>query len=134
MNWAFIADIIVSVHFGYVIFVVGALFVIILGGVLHWSFIRNIWFRAIHMVMILAVVFEAFFGISCPLTEWEYKLRIAAGQQNVINKSFVARLIHFLIFYDFPQIVFTIGYCLFGITVIISWWLFPPLLIRKQKE
>ena len=133
MNRSLYADLIVSIHFGYVIFVVGGLLVIILGGVLRWRFIRNFWFRVIHLAMILLVVFETLWGISCPLTDWEYELRIAAGQQNAASESFIARLIQQIIFYDFPLIVFTISYCLFGIAVLASWWLIPPLLPWKQK-
>ncbi|WP_461255851.1 DUF2784 domain-containing protein [Treponema sp. R80B11-R83G3] len=127
MNRSLIADLVVSIHFGYVTFVVGGLFVIILGGIFRWRFIKNFWLRAIHLAMILLVVFETLFGISCPLTDWEYELRITAGQQNVASESFIARLIHLLIFYDFPQIVFTIAYCVFGIAVIMTWWLIPPI-------
>ena len=134
MNRSLIADLIVSIHFGYVIFVVGGLFVIVLGGALRWRFIRNFWFRATHLAMILIVVFETIFGISCPLTDLEYELRTAAGQQNAADGSFVGRLIQQLIFYDFPLIVFTIGYCLFGIAVLTSWWLLPPLLPWKQRR
>jgi len=134
MNKSLIADLIVSIHFGYVTFVVGGLFVIILGGVLRWRFVKNFWFRAIHLAMILLVVFETLFGISCPLTEWEYELRIAAGQQNAGGESFIARLIHLLIFYNFPQIVFTVAYCVFGIAVLISWRLIPPILPWRKNR
>jgi hypothetical protein len=66
------------------------------------------------------------------LTDWEYELRVAAGQQNAAGGSFISRLIQILIFYDFPLIVFTIGYCLFGIAVLMSWYLIPPFLPWKQ--
>jgi hypothetical protein len=134
MNKSLIADLIVSIHFGFVIFVVGGLLVIILGGVLRWRFIRNFLFRAIHLAMILLVVFETLFDISCPLTDWEYDLRVAAGQQNVSGESFIARLIHLLIFYEFPQIVFTIAYCVFGIAVLMSWWLIPPVYPWRKRR
>ena len=134
MNKSLFADLIVSIHFVYVIFVIGGLFVIILGGILRWRFIKNFWFRAIHLAMILLVVFEALFGISCPLTDWEYELRIAAGQQNATDMAFVTRLIHQLIFYEFPQIVFTIAYCLFGAAVLATWWFIPPFLPWKQER
>jgi len=134
INKSLFADLIVSIHFGYVIFVVGGLFVIILGGILRWRFIKNFWLRVIHLAMILLVVFEALFGISCPLTDWEYELRIAAGQQNVASESFIARLIHLLIFYDFPQIVFTVAYCVFGTAVLLSWLLIPPCFPWKNRE
>ena len=134
MNSSLIADLVVVIHLVYVITVVSGLFVIPIGGALKWHFVRNFWFRAIHLAMILIVVFEALFGIVCPLTDWEYELRVAAGQQNVTNMSFIARLIHHLIFFEFPQYVFTAGYCLFGIAVLISWWLFPPLLPWHLKR
>jgi hypothetical protein len=134
MNRALIADIVVSIHFVYVIIVVGGLFVIIIGGVLRWHFIRNFWFRAIHLAMIMLVVFETVFEIPCPLTDLEYELRIAAGQQNATSELFIARLIQKIIFYDFPLIVFTISYCLFGMAVLISWWLIPPILPWKQGK
>jgi len=134
MNRSFIADLLVAIHFGWVMFIVLGLFVILLGGALRWRFVRNFWFRAIHLAMILIVVFEAVFGILCPLTVWEYELRVSIGQQDATDMPFVARLIHQLIFYEFPPIVFTIAYCLFGAAVLISWPFIPPLLPWKQKS
>ena len=134
MNWyAIFADLIVVIHFGYVAFVVFGLFVILLGGLLKWRFIRNFWFRVIHLMMILIVVAEALLGIVCPLTEWENTLRIAAGQQ-VSDVSFVARLIHQVMFFNFSPIVFTVAYCLFGLAVLTSWWLYPPNFPKWKKK
>jgi len=133
MNWyALLADLIVVIHFGYVAFVVLGLLIILLGGVLRWRFVRNFWFRAIHLTMILIVVIEALFKIVCPLTVWEYELRIAAGQQ-VSDLSFVARLVHQVMFFNFPPVVFTIAYCLFGLAVLASWWLYPPNFPKRKK-
>ena len=42
------------------------------------------------------------FGILCPLTVWAYDIRIAARRQKVSNVSFVAWLIHQLMFFEFP--------------------------------
>jgi hypothetical protein len=134
MNRPLIADFIVTIHLVYVIIVVAGLFVILFGGALRWRVIRIFWLRAIHLTMILTVVFEALFGISCPLTVWEYDLRAAAGQQGAAGMPFVPRLIHQLIFFDFPPIVFTAGYCLFGIAVLISWFFIPPILPWKQRR
>ena len=127
MNWyALLADLVAAFHFGYVAFAVVGLLIILTGGVLRRRFIRNFWFRTVHLAMILIVVVEALLEIVCPLTVWEYELRMAAGQQDVSNGSFVARLIHQLMFFDFSPIVFTIAYCLFGLAVLASWWLYPP--------
>jgi len=134
MNKSLSADLIVSIHFVIVAFNIGGMFVIILGGFLRWRFVRNFWFRAIHLAMILIVVFEALFGITCPLTDLEYDLRIAAGQYNASGESFIARLIHLIIFYDFSQIVFTFVYCVFGLAVLAAWRFFPPLYPWKNKN
>ena len=134
MNPSLIADLIVAIHLAYVTCVVSGLLVIFLGGALRWRFVRNFWFRAIHLAMILIVIIEALLGITCPLTDWEYELRVAAGQQDAANVSFVARLIHHLIFFEFPTIVFTIGYCCFGMAVLVSWRLIPPILPWGKKH
>ena len=85
-------------------------------------------------MMILIVVFESLLGMMCPLTVWENDLRMAAGQ-NVSEGSFVARLIHQLMFFEFPPAVFTVAYCLFGLAVLSSWRLYPPALPwKKEKE
>jgi len=133
MSKSLIADFIVTIHLGFVLFIVLGLFIILLGGALRWRFIRNFWFRVIHLAMILIVVFETVLGISCPLTVWEYELRVAAGQQDATDISFVTRLIHQLIFFEFPQIVFTVSYCLFGMAIVMAWWFIPPFLPRKRK-
>ena len=132
MNRSLLADMIVAIHLGYVTIVVFGLFAILLGGAFRWRFIRNFWFRTTHLAMILVVVFESLFGITCPITVWEHRLRAAAGHTDAAAMSFVARLIHQLIFYEFPPIVFTVGYCLFGLAVLASWWLVPPLLPWKR--
>ena len=133
-GYALLADLLAVVHFGYVAFVVLGLLVILIGWSLRCRFVRNFWFRTVHLVMILVVVLEALFGILCPLTVWEYDLRIAAGQKNVSDISFVSRLIHQLMFFEFPPIVFLIGYCLFGFAVLASWWLIPPALPWTQRK
>jgi len=132
-SYAFLADLIVAIHLGYVVFVAFGLPVILLGGTFRWRFVRNFWFRAIHLAMIMIVAFQALLGIACPLTVWEYDLRVAAEQEYAADVSFIARLIHQLIFFDFPPVVFTVGYCLFGFAVLASWRIFPPVLPWKRK-
>lgn len=120
-----LADLIVVVHGLYVATVVFGLVFIFAGALMRWSAVRNFWFRTIHLAMIALVVVEALFGIPCPLTVWEYQLREAAGQP-VEGRSFVGRLVHELIFYDWPPIVFTILYVVFGLIVLATMVLVPP--------
>jgi len=127
-----LADIIAVIHFGYVLVVTLGLVIILLGGLLRWKFVRNFWLRIVHFMMIAIVVFQSLIGMKCPLTVWERGLRITGGQSNVCEEAFVVRLVHQLIFFDFPPIVFTVGYCLFAIAVLGSWWLYPPNLPWKK--
>lgn len=125
MVYRILADAIVVFHFGYVSFVVFGLIAILLGVVLGWRWVRNFWFRAVHFLMIAVVVFEALIGFECPLTTWERELRTAAGQ-SAEDGSFIGRLAHDLLFYDAPEWVFTICYCLFGAAVLLTLILAPP--------
>src|SRR5437764_14821538 len=81
-GYAILADAIVAAHVAYVSFVILGQLAILIGWPLGWKWIRNPWFRMIHLLMILIVVVESlpFVKYECPLTTWEYELRVEAGQ------------------------------------------------------
>ncbi len=116
-----LADIILVVHFLFVAFVVGGLALIWLGAAAGWRWVRNFWFRIAHLAAICFVAAEALLGIICPLTAWEDALR---GARN--ETSFIARWIHRVLFYSFPDWVFTTAYVLFALAVALTFWLAPP--------
>ena len=120
-----LADIVVVLHLAYVLFVILGLVAILLGYVLKWRWIRNPWFRYIHLSMIGIVVIEALLSITCPLTTLEYWLRGKDGT-SVSDGSFIGRLAHDFLFIDMPQQVFTLAYCLFGALVACTFLLAPP--------
>jgi len=117
----FLADIVLIVHFLFVAFVVGGLALIWIGAAAGWQWVRNFWFRVAHLAAIVFVAGEALVGVWCPLTVWEDALRGVHGE-----KSFVARWIHRLLFYDFPGWVFTVAYVLFALVVIATLVWLPP--------
>ena len=117
----FLADIVLIVHFLFVAFVVGGLALIWVGAASGWAWVRNFWFRVAHLAAIVIVAGEALVGVWCPLTVWEDALRGVHGE-----KSFVARWIHRLLFYDFPGWVFTVAYVLFALVVIATLVWLPP--------
>jgi hypothetical protein len=119
MSW--LADLILIVHFLFVAFVVGGLASIWIGAAAGWEWVRNFWFRIAHLGAIAFVAGEALLGIWCPLTVWEAQLRGAAA-----GKSFVAQWLHRVLFYDFPERVFTVAYVLFALVVAATLWLVPP--------
>jgi hypothetical protein len=120
-----LADAVVVLHALYVAVVVLGLLAVIVGAVLRWQWVRNFWFRVIHLCMIGIVALEAVAGIPCPLTVWEAELRLAAGQP-VQADSFVGRCFQNLIFYEGPPWVFTTLHCLFFVAVLATLIWVPP--------
>jgi hypothetical protein len=133
MPWAkMLADLIVVFHAAYVSFVVLGLVAILIGAVLRWKWVRNFWFRATHLTAIGVVVLEALFGITCPLTEWEQRLRLTAGEAGY-SGDFIGHWAHQLIFYDAEPWVFTVIYIGFGVAVVGALILAPPRLPRRTR-
>ena len=118
MSW--LADLILVVHFAFVLFVVGGLALIWIGAAAGWRWVRNPWFRGLHLAAIAIVTAEALLGIMCPLTVWEDELRGARA-----DTSFMARWVRSVLFYDFPEWVFTTAYVLFALAVAVTFWLVP---------
>ncbi len=134
-TYAILADLIVGFHFLYVMFVVVGLMLIVLGGILGWSWVRNITFRIVHLVSIGIVAAQALADVMCPLTIWEYQLREKAGQTANWDISFVGRLFRLIIFFDFPSWFFTMIHVGFFSIVLISLVFIPPRRrVRKRME
>ncbi len=126
MIYRMAADCIVVLHFMYVVFAVGGEVAIVLGIFLRWRWIRNLYFRCAHLLAVVVVAVEAIAGVFCPLTTWEYNLRRKAGQPVDQELGFIARIVHRLIFYDFPDWVFTATYVAFSAIVVATLLLVPP--------
>jgi hypothetical protein len=117
-----LADLVLLIHFGYVLFVVGGLGSIWLGGALGWRWVRNRRLRALHFAAIALVALEALAGVLCPLTWLEDALR--PGAQT--GTGFIQRWVHALLFWDYPAWVFTAAYLGFAGVVALTWRLVPP--------
>lgn len=118
------ADVVVIVHFGYVGFVLLGQVAILTGFLRGWKWVRNRWFRGIHLLAILIVVAEALLGIVCPLTTLEDWLRALAGQATY-EGDFLASWVHDVLFIEAPQWAFTTAYVLFGGLVVGTLFLVP---------
>ena len=123
--YSFLADVVVFAHALYIGFVIFALLAILIGFVLRWKWVRNFWFRMIHLAMIAVVVVQALVGVLCPLTTLEQSLRERAGEATY-SGAFIGHWVHELIFFDAPPKVFTICYCVFGAAVLATFVLAPP--------
>jgi hypothetical protein len=123
-----LADVVLLVHALFVAFVVGGLAVIWIGALRGWQIVRNFHFRVLHMAAILFVCAEALIGVACPLTVWEDQLRGRAWES-----GFIARWLHHILYYDFPEWVFLTLYILFTLAVAASLFLIPPRRNRQRK-
>jgi len=128
--YSFLADLLLIIHFAYVIFVVGGLAIIWAGYFFHWDFVRNFWFRLAHLLAIAYVVEESLTNTACPLTVWENEFRLKAGS-GVYQGSFIEHWIHPVMFYDGTSMTFTIIYSLFFTAVLLSLWLVKPKWMKK---
>jgi len=114
-----LADIVLVVHFLFVLFVVGGLTAVVVGA-RRWAWVRNRTFRIAHLAAIGFVVAESLLGIACPLTVWEDALR-GGG-----TRSFVGRWVASLLYYDLPEWAFTVIYCAFAVVVLWTLRAVPP--------
>jgi hypothetical protein len=126
MPYKQMADALLVVHTAYVAFVVLGEFAILIGGVLRWSWVRNMWFRLIHLAAIAIVAVEAVFNVNCPLTEWEWALRDLAGQ-DYKGDSFVARLMNQIMCnHMWDESVYNALHIGFGVLVLATFFLVMP--------
>src|SRR5262245_1949418 len=125
MIYGLLADVIVAVHLAYVSYVVFGQLAIFAGVLLRWSWVSDFWFRVTHLVAIGIVAVEAVLSSPCSLTVWERDLRGLAGQPSS-GETFVGRLLHNLLFYDWPPWVLTLLHVGFALLVLATFYFAPP--------
>ena len=133
MGYAIVADLILITHFLYIFFVMGGLILTVAGGIAGWLWIRNFWFRTLHLAAILSVMLLSWLQIFCPLTILEVHFRSKAGHLTY-EKTFIAHWLHQLIFFEAPMWVFSAGYSLFALLVATTWIFIPPELPWKKAS
>lgn len=132
MPYQILADTVLLLHFGVVVFVILGLPVILLGNKAGWSWVNNLWWRLAHLVAIGIVVLQAWLGQYCALTNLESSLREQAGQPGY-ERSFIEHWVQQLIYYEAPVWVFALVYTGFGLLVALAWWRYPPQAGNKPR-
>lgn len=120
-----LADVVLSMHVGIVVFVVAGLAFIIVGYFQSWRWANALWFRLAHLAAIGVVVAESWLGVVCPLTSAEMWLRTQA-RATTYDGSFIEHWLGRIVYHDAPSWVFTAAYSLFGLVVAATWWFIPP--------
>ena len=129
----FLADAILFLHVFIVAFNVIGLVLISVGGMLRWSWIRDPWFRVVHLATIVIVVIQSWLGVICPLTTLEMTLRSRAGDA-VYAGSFISHWLSSIFYLQAPAWAFTIAYAAFGIVVVAGWFLVRPRPFRNERQ
>ncbi|MDJ0699380.1 MAG: DUF2784 domain-containing protein [Woeseiaceae bacterium] len=130
--WLLAADAVLLLHTLFVVFVIAGLILVLAGGALSWRWVRNRLFRILHLFAIGIVVVQAWVGMICPLTTLEMSLRSKAGDA-VYQGSFISHWLESILYYQAPAWVFVVAYTLFGLAVILSWYLVRPNPSYKKK-
>ena len=125
MPYQLLADAVLALHFGVVVFVVGGLLAVLMGHGLGWRWVNRRGWRRLHLAAVVVVAAQAWLGVLCPLTTLESWLRAQAGGAGY-GGSFVQHWLQQAIYFEAPFWVFTLAYTVFGILVLAIWWIFPP--------
>ncbi len=119
------ADVVLLLHVFFVAFVVIGLVLIFVGKFRAWSWVRNPLFRLAHLIAIVVVVVQSWFGLICPLTTVEMALRSRAGD-SVYSGAFMQYWLESILYYQVPPWVFVVCYTVFAVVVVVSWFWIRP--------
>jgi len=127
------ADLVIGLHLLYIGIVIFGQLAVMVGWPLGWNWIRNPWFRVLHLTMIVIVAVEAAVECECPLTTLEYWLRAQGGQlDGEVRVSFIGRYMQQILFHQGITDILTWSYYGFALLVLTTWLLVPPRYRRRQ--
>lgn len=127
------ADALLLIHVLFVAFVTVGLFLILVGRLFLWTWVRNPWFRVVHLTGIVVVVLQSWLGVICPLTVWEMQFRSKAGEVVYVG-TFISHWLGELLYFAAPDWVFIVCYTLFGLLVVLSWFWVRPFPFAKMNK
>lgn len=132
-GYALAADAILFLHTLVVLFVAGGLLALLIGGLRRWRWVRNPWFRYLHLSCIGVVALQSWLGVLCPLTQWEMALRSRAGDA-VYSGSFIGHWLNKFLYYNAPEWLFIALYTLVAAITVVAWWRLPPHPFNRSGE
>lgn len=127
-----LADALLTLHVAIVLFVVGLLPLVLIGGVRGWRWVRHRGLRLTHLALMAFIAAQTWLGQLCPLTVWEQDLRRQAGQGGY-DGSFIGHWLSRLLYWDAPWWVFTAAYTGFAVLVAGAWWWVRPVAVDRSE-
>jgi hypothetical protein len=116
-----VADALLVAHFAIAAFIVGGLVLVWIGAAAGWRWVRNPWFRYLHLAAIVFVALEALAGYACPLTIWEDLLR-----GGLRPESFIGRWVYAVLYYRAPEWLFAALYVAWAVATLVTLRAVPP--------
>jgi hypothetical protein len=89
-----LAETILAVHLAIILFNLFGLVAVPLGALYDWPFVRVLWWRVLHVLLLAAVAAQAALGRACILTLWQYDLSHAAAQPTPLIAGWIDRLVY----------------------------------------
>lgn len=129
-----LADGVLVLHAAVVLFVVGGLVAILVGNHCGWRLVNAPSFRVVHLLAIVYVAVQSWFGVDCPLTTLEFALRAHAGAPIGDETAFIARALQWLLYWEAPPWVFVVADTSCMAAVAWAWWRFPPHWRRQDRD
>jgi hypothetical protein len=131
--YRYLADGLVVLHACLVGFIVIGFLLIVLGGWRNWAWVRNFWFRLVHLGIMICIGLEAALDLPCPLTVLERYWR-ALGGETAYAGDFLAHWANQLLYVDLPDWVFPVLHIGFALFVVAVFVLVPPRRPRHRPD
>jgi hypothetical protein len=116
-----LAQAILTLHLGVIVFNVAGLVAIPVGAAFGWRWVRVRWWRALHIASWALVAVQAAMGRACFLTVWQDRLTGAAAAPPLIQ-----RWVERAIYWPAPIWVFAAIYLALFAAVVALWFAIPP--------
>ena len=129
MLYRILGDILMVLHFAWIVFMLWG-FVLTVRGFWRQAFWDRWVFRTIHVLGILFVAAMPLLDRLCPLTEWEYKLRVMYNPNAEYPGSFIVDWLERLIYPDVPiEVVLVPTFSIAGF-ILLMYIVRPPAKIK----
>lgn len=123
MTYRILADLMLILHFCFVLFVV-------FGGLLA---LRRRWIALLHLPAVIWGILVECFLLACPLTTLENSLRYLGGESGYTD-GFINHYISAVLYANIsPQFRITLGLLLIGLNMLVYWYVFRQRSSRFNK-
>jgi hypothetical protein len=130
MIYRILADLIVMIHFAWILFMLWG-FILTLRGFSHKVFFDRWLFRTTHLLGIAYVSTLAIMGRYCPLTIWENTLRAKYDSTLTYPGSFMIHYFEKFVYPDVNPLVIQIPTTFIAIFTVVMFLIKPPEKIKR---